>query len=88
VPWRLIGAQVGVVVAGGEVRISHAGAEVARHGQRQGRRERAVDRAHLRGIVVGARGEPRSDGVVDAVAPAADLLRPLAEYEQVVGGGW
>ena len=88
VPWQLIGAQVSVVVNAGEVRISHAGAEVARHGQRRGRRERAVDRAHLRGIVVGARGEPRSDGVVDAVAPAADLLRPLAEYEQVVGGGW
>ncbi|MDQ3492923.1 MAG: IS21 family transposase [Chloroflexota bacterium] len=88
VPWQLIGAQVSVVVNGGEVRISHAGAEVARHEQRRGRRERVVDRAHLRGIVVGARGEPRSDGVVDAVVPAADLLRPLAEYEQVVGGGW
>jgi transposase len=88
VPWRLIGAQVSVVVNGGEVRISHAGAEVARHGQRRGRRERAVDRAHLRGIVVGARGEPRSDGVVEAVVPGADLLRPLAEYEQVAGGAW
>jgi hypothetical protein len=88
VPWRLIGAQVRVVVSGGEVRISHAGAEVARHGQRRGRRERAVDRAHLRGIVVGDRGGPRSDGVVEAVVPGADLLRPLAEYEQVAGGGW
>jgi transposase len=88
VPWRLIGAQVSVVVNDGEVRISHAGAEVARHEQRRGRRERAVDRAHLRGIVVGARGEPQSDGVVEAVVPPADLLRPLAEYEQVVGGGW
>jgi transposase len=88
VPWRLIGARVRVVVSGGEVRVSHAGAEVARHGQRRGRRERAVDRAHLRGIVVGDRGGPRSDGVVDVVGPGADLLRPLAEYEQVAGGGW
>lgn len=88
VPWRLIGAQVSVVVSGAEVRISHAGAEVARHGQRRGRRERAVDRAHLRGIVVGDRDGPRFDGVVDAVVPGADLLRPLAEYEQVTGGGW
>lgn len=88
VPWRLIGAQVSVVVSGSEVRISHAGAEVARHGQRRGRRERAVDRAHLRGIVVGTRGELRSDGAVEVVMPPADLLRPLAEYEQVAGGGW
>jgi transposase len=88
VPWQLIGAQVSVVVSGGEVRISHAGAEVARHGQRRGRRERAVARAHLRGIVVGARGGPRSDGVGDGVVPGADLLRPLAEYEQVAGGAW
>src|SRR3954470_15261285 len=88
VPWQLIGAQVSVAVNGGEVRISHAGAEVARHGHRRGRRERAVDRAHLRGIVVGARGEPGSDGMVDAVVPGAELLRPLAEYEQVAGGAW
>jgi transposase len=88
VPWQLIGAQVSVVVGGGEVRISHAGTEVARHGQRRGRRERAVARAHLRGIVVGARGGPRSDGVGDGAVPGADLLRPLAEYEQVAGGAW
>jgi transposase len=88
VPWRLIGAQVGVVVAGGEVRISHAGAEVARHGQRQGRRERAVDRAHLRGIVVGDGRAPQAGGAMAAVVPGADLLRPLAEYERVAGGGW
>jgi transposase len=88
VPWRLIGAQVGVVITGGEVRISHAGAEVARHGQRQGRRERAVDRAHLRGIVVGDIGAPRADSAMAAIPPSADLLRPLAEYEQVAGGAW
>ncbi len=88
VPWRLIGAEVSVVVADGEVRISHAGAEVARHGQRRGRRERALDRAHLRGIVVGDRGGPRSGGAAAAVVPGAELLRPLAEYEMAAGGGW
>jgi transposase len=87
VPWRLIGAEVSVVVSDGEVRISHAGVEVARHGQRQGRRERAVDRAHLRGIVVHDRGGPRS-GDAAAAVPGAELLRPLAEYEMVAGGGW
>jgi hypothetical protein len=88
VPWRLIGAQVSVVVNGGGVRISHAGAEVARHGQRRGRRERALDRGHLRGIVVGDRGGPPPDGAAAAVVPGAELLRPLAEYEMAAGGGW
>lgn len=88
VPWRLIGAQVSVMVSGGEVRISHAGAEVARHGQRLGRHERAVDRAHLHGIVVGERGGRQIAVVPEPVLPEAELLRPLAEYEQVAGGGW
>nr|MBA3305112.1 IS21 family transposase [Thermoleophilaceae bacterium] len=92
VPWRLIGAQVSIVVSGGTVRILHAGAEVACHDQRRGRRERAVDAAHLRGIVVGdvGLGQPgdMSAEAMAAVLPDADLLRPLAEYEQVAGGVW
>ena len=88
VPWRLIGAQVSVAVLGSEVQISHAGTEVARHGQRRGRRERAVDAAHLRGIVADGTGAQQVDGAMAAVLPSADLLRPLAEYEQAVGGAW
>jgi hypothetical protein len=88
VPWRLIGAPVSVTVSDGEVRISHAGAEVACHRQRQGRRERAVDRTHLRGIVAAEVGALHGDDASVAVVPSADLLRPLAEYEQVVGGAW
>ena len=88
VPWRLIGASVSVVVSGGEVCIHHAGAEVARHGERRGRRERAVDRAHLRGIVVADAGAGAVEDLRPAVLPGADLLRPLAEYEQVAGGAW
>ena len=88
VPWTLIGASVSVVVSGDEVQVLHAGAEVARHGQRRGRRERAVAAAHLRGIVAGDTGALRAEGAILAVLPSADLLRPLAEYEQVVGGRW
>jgi transposase len=94
VPWRLIGAQVSVVVSGGEVQVLHAGAEIARHGERRGRRERAVDRAHLHGILAAQRRDlqDRPGGIPaampDAALPGADLLRPLAEYEQVAGGGW
>jgi transposase len=92
VPWRLIGAQVSVVVSNGEVRIHHAGAEVACHAQRRGRRERAVDRAHLHGILARCPGVSDQPGAVpaapDAALPGTDLLRPLAKYEQVAGGGW
>jgi len=92
VPWRLIGAEVSVVVTGGQIRIHHAGAEVAYHDRRLGRRERAVERAHLHGIVAGRREEP-ADGEAGPVAsarplPDLELLRPLAEYEQVAGGSW
>jgi transposase len=87
VPWSLIGAAVSVLVCGGEVRILHAGAEIARHAERHGRRERSVMTAHLRGIV-----DAKKD-VVSAVppavlAPGSALLRPLSEYEQAAGGSW
>jgi hypothetical protein len=87
VPWRLIGAQVQVVVSGGVLRIHHAGVEVARHDQRSGRNERAVDRAHLRGIIVDDSSGPPGC-MVPPMAPSAELLRALSEYEQVAGGGW
>ncbi len=91
VPWRLIGAAVTVQVGDGRIRIHHAGVEVACHDQLPGRRERAVDRAHLQGIVPSSRGSARNGGL-DAAPPGIrlgiDLLRPLSEYEQVAGGGW
>src|SRR3954464_3602162 len=59
VPWTLIGAPASIVVSGGAGRAHHAAAEVARHSERRGRRERAVDRAHLRGIVVDGVGQGR-----------------------------
>ena len=92
VPWRLIGTSVSVVVSGAKVRIRHGGSEVACHDKRLGRRERAVDRAHLHGIVPGKREEDSDTGadpaLPSATQPSPELLRPLAEYEQVAGGGW
>ncbi len=92
VPWRLIGAEVSVAVGSGQVRIHHAGAEIACHDRRLGRRERAVDRAHLHGIVPRLRcphGDAEADVAVPSLAPPGiELLRPLTEYEQVTGGGW
>ena len=84
VPWRLIGESVQVVVLAGRVIIRHAGQVVADHVLHRGRRQRIVDRAHFVGVA-GFEGPVRADPIV--IAPAA-LLRPLAEYEAVVGGAW
>jgi transposase len=85
VPWRLIGESVQVVVLGGRVIVRHAGEVVADHALCRGRRQRIVERAHLTGVV-GAAGPVRSASA-DLDPPPA-LLRPLAEYEALVGGGW
>ncbi|HUB14105.1 MAG TPA: IS21 family transposase [Acetobacteraceae bacterium] len=84
VPWRLIGESVRVVIAGTMVRVSHGGCEVAMHERRTGRFERVTDPAHFEGVV-GFRSKAAL-----APAPAAEpaLLRPLAEYEQLIGGRW
>ena len=76
--------------AGNLLRVHHAVREIAVHERRLGRFERVVDPAHFAGVV-GFRSKATS-GI--AVAPdgiaAADpaLLRPLLEYERLVGGGW
>lgn len=83
VPWRLVGETVQVVVLAGRVIVRHAGEVVADHPVCDGRRQRIVDRTHLTGLV--GSGLP-SLASSPSVPPA--LLRPLAEYEAVVGGGW
>lgn len=85
VPWRLIGESVQVVVLAGRVIVRHAGQVVADHLLCPGRRQRIVDRTHLAGVV-GAAGPVRS-APAEIIPPPA-LLRPLAEYEALVGGGW
>jgi hypothetical protein len=88
VPWRLIGERVAVTVAGGFVRIRHGPSEVAAHRQAEGRRQRIVDRAHLAGVAaggqVGGLCPPAETPSVETPAPS--LLRPLADYEALVGG--
>jgi len=84
VPWRLIGETVQVVVAGGRVSIRHAGREVAIHAETTGRRQRVIESMHFTGVVGGPRPEPQPITVTEP----PDLLRPLREYEQLVGGGW
>lgn len=85
VPWRLIGESVQVVVLAGRVIIRHAGQVVADHAVCNGRRQRIVDRTHFVGVA-GAEGLVWAAAAIELRPPA--LLRPLAEYEAVVGGGW
>jgi transposase len=83
VPWRLVGETVQVVVLGGRVIVRHAGEIVADHAQCEGRRQRVIERTHLAGLV----GTAPARAPMPPAAPPA-LLRPLAEYEAVVGGAW
>jgi transposase len=90
VPWRLIGERVTVLATAETIRVLHAGAEVARHARSVARHARIVERAHFDGVA-GADGAVVRRIVVEAEPPTmagAALLRPLAEYEALVGGGW
>jgi transposase len=90
VPWRLIGERVEVVVAAGQVRVRHGAVEVAAHALVEGRRQRVVDPAHLAGVAgMGQTARPLAEA--PAALPEArqpELLRPLAEYEALAGGGF
>jgi transposase len=87
VPWRLIGETVQVTLAGGRVVIRHAGKIVADHGESGGRRHRIIETLHFEGVV-GHGGMVRQQKPPVAPAPSAELLRPLAEYERLIGGSW
>jgi transposase len=88
VPWRLIGEAVRVAVAGGRVTIRHGEQEVVSHPELAGRHQRQIDPGHLVGIVPAGPRVPPSDPPQAAPPANPALLRPLAEYEQLVGGGW
>ncbi len=83
VPWRLIGESVVVTVSAGRLVIRHAGTVVAEHAETAGRKQRIVDRRHFLGVA-GATGRHASE----PIEPPSDLLRPLGEYERLLGGGW
>lgn len=89
VPWRLIGERMAVTIVAGEVRIRHGLHQVAVHKQSEGRRLRIVDSAHLDGVA-GRNGAVRQAEIAAVLnpSPPPSLLRPLAEYEAVVGGSF
>ena len=88
VPWRLIGERVLVTVTDTTIRIHHGARQVAVHPVCAGRRQRAVDPRHFDGIVGAGRPRPAETLMPMAAAPAPALLRPLGEYEALLGGGF
>jgi transposase len=92
VPWRLIGTVVRVQVRDGKVRIHDGSAEVATHAEVSGRRQRVLQAAHYHAMpgTVRAAAIPSDTGpsAYDPPSPDPALLRPLAEYEALLGGGW
>lgn len=87
VPWRLIGETVRAMVMGGMVRIHHATREVAIHPVCVGRRQRVIDPVHFEGLT-GFRPSGAHDLASSAAVLPPALLRPLGEYEALVGGSF
>jgi transposase len=96
VPWRLIGTAVRVEVRDGKIRIHDGSAEVAVHAEVSGRRQRVLQAAHYHGMpgavraaaVIAGEPGPGDDAPSHSVSSDPALLRPLAEYEALLGGGW
>lgn len=89
VPWRLIGEQVRVTITSEMLRVVHAGREVAVHERQAGRRQRVTDATHFEGVTgFRAKAVRPPPTRMDPAVLAAELLRPLAEYEALIGGGF
>jgi hypothetical protein len=71
--------------------VLYAGEEVSCHAQSSLRRTTVIERTHLIGIVgaqlAGVSWLPKAAPPPPPSVPA-ELLRPLQEYERVLGGSW
>jgi Mu transposase-like protein len=85
VPWRLIDETVRATITDGVVRIYHGIHEVAVHPICSGRRRRVIDPGHFAGLT----GIKPIPDIALASSPAIPaLLRPLGEYEAMLGGSF
>jgi hypothetical protein len=88
VPWRLIGETVRATIVDGMVRIHHGNREVAVHPVCSGRRRRVIDPAHFAGLAGFRPSGGRELTAPPMASPAPALLRPLGEYEAILGGSF
>lgn len=77
VPFRLVGKEVTVEVVDDELRVSFAGAEVARHPRHSGQHEWIIDPSHLDGVV---------RKTFSTAVRTSELQRPLDVYEALIEG--
>jgi hypothetical protein len=88
VPWRLIGETVRATIVDDTVRIHHGTNEVAVHPLCTGRRRRVIDPTHFEGLT-GFRPSRAGDLASSPIVPPAPaLLRPLGQYEAILGGSF
>jgi transposase len=87
VPWKFIKQQVIVQIINENLKIFHSSEEIASHSICFGRKQRLMNPLHLEGIA-GANWlkKEKAAGLLEIRPP--EFLRPLSEYESVVGGGW
>lgn len=90
VPWRLIGEMVRATIMDGTVRIHHGIHEVAVHPVCAGQRRRVIDPAHFEGLIglKPSRAADLASSSTATPAPLPALLRPLGEYEAILGGSF
>src|ERR1700738_2377173 len=84
VPLHLIKQSVTVQINDLEVKILHGVDEIARHPVLTGQRQREINPHHLKGIV-GIERIKKENGRREEMPSPSTLLRPLTEYEAIVG---
>ena len=91
VPWQLIKKQLSIQVIEHEIKIYYNDEEVACHAISFGQRQRSINPAHLAGIIGANAFRVQGDDskkIASVKIESAEFLRPLSEYEALVGGGW
>lgn len=83
VPSEFVDKLVTVQIFERDLKIVHNGLLIAQHYLTEGRRQRVLVREHLKGIIGGSKTV-----TLPEERNSSELLRPLAEYEEAVGGGW
>lgn len=91
VPWQLVKQQVTVQVVNDEVIITQGATEIARHSLCFGKKQSSVNPEHFNGIINPANFKGSTESKIKSLPeqqPTYELLRPLSEYETIIGGGW
>lgn len=85
VPWQYIKQEVAITVTESDLIVTHGSLEIAKHTLGRGQKGRYIKAEHYVGVV----GQfKKKVELLPEESSSHELLRPLSEYEEVVGGGW